>query len=551
MGVWVRALLALALLLALLGGHAEAKLQAKPIFLTYSSFSPHPKSWQYWWQDDLKTGKVRETGRSIIESCFPYNQIIPRKGKLKLSAVQHNNPTALIDLSLRLYRPDLKFITGIQINPACKKKNLLDAGLSYGPVGCKNDIFRLAMSPKNCTDLGGTVTAIDTRRPSGNLLYPNLDCTWVEDVPYDMTKVVGGRAIVPASGSVMYEVLANYHQWRDDWPFGFIDPPAAKERTLQILGFMPVSLEDEPGKACKAPYCGWSLEQQTTLEMKSWSDDTQFTVVAMSPILLIPIGGNWRLKLKASRIREPPNSRTPGYEVSRYLITFDDDLLKARRQLGSSRAALCIIMATLSTYIEVVPPCPKKPKVPFATFVDTESQGYFTATELAKGKKVDDASSLQHSWPWGIPRTSFVLESFDLSFLSPKAQLTFGSLFMLVSSAFDETAKSSQKFTVEVYDGAKKHSTGAPCMPPVCPGAIKLGSGSFKGTRFKTKADRMQYLELKLSPDKIAKYAGSKERLQLALMIPALNKDRIDGLRFRAGDSGSPPFLVLKASCKA
>ena len=43
MGVWVRALLALALLLALLGGHAEAKLQAKPIFLTYSSFSPHPK----------------------------------------------------------------------------------------------------------------------------------------------------------------------------------------------------------------------------------------------------------------------------------------------------------------------------------------------------------------------------------------------------------------------------------------------------------------------------------------------------------------------------
>lgn len=64
----------------------------------------------------------------------------------------------------------------------------------------------------------------------------------------------------------------------------------------------------------------------------------------MSPILLIPIGGNWRLKLKASRIREPPNSRTPGYEVSRYLITFDDDLLKARRQLGSSRAALCIIM---------------------------------------------------------------------------------------------------------------------------------------------------------------------------------------------------------------
>lgn len=39
--------------------------------------------------------------------------------------VQHNNPTALIDLSLRLYRPDLKFITGIQINPACKKKNLL------------------------------------------------------------------------------------------------------------------------------------------------------------------------------------------------------------------------------------------------------------------------------------------------------------------------------------------------------------------------------------------------------------------------------------------
>lgn len=76
------------------------------------------------------------------------------------------------------------------------------------------------------------------------------------------------------------QVLANYHQWRDDWPFGFIDPPAAKERTLQILGFMPVSLEDEPGKACKAPYCGWSLEQQTTLEMKSWSDDTQFTVVS-------------------------------------------------------------------------------------------------------------------------------------------------------------------------------------------------------------------------------------------------------------------------------
>ena len=92
------------------------------------------------------------------------------------------------------------------------------------------------------------------------------------------------------------------------------------------------------------------------------------------------------------------------------------------------------------------------------------------------------------------------------------------------------------------------------CLPTGLPAnrcAVQLGSGSFKGTRFKTKADRMQYLELKLSPDKIAKYAGSKERLQLALMIPALNKDRIDGLRFRAGDSGSPPFLVLKASCKA
>ncbi len=66
------------------------------------------------------------------------------------------------------------------------------------------------------------------------------------------------------------------------------------------------------------------------------------------------------------------------------------------------------------------------------------------------------------------------MESFDLSFLSPKATIVSGTLFMFVSTVYDVTMNSSQLFTVEVYDGAKKHFTGAPCALPVCTGAIKV-----------------------------------------------------------------------------
>ncbi|EFN52224.1 expressed protein [Chlorella variabilis] len=605
---------ALMALLALLGPlpMALAALPAYPSFLVPKTFTRHPKcggtftsgrplwvSYEWWWDNDLSSSRVQPLGHSAQRGCMPYNQQLPRKGTFKLDSLKYQNPGILRDLQLRLWRPGFKFVKKSETDvikplPECNDASLMDGvSIPYGPVGCKYRVWRSALTPLLCTQTGGKVAKVFSLSTNDDAAS-RINCGWSDSIPYDTTKGV------PGSGNVMFEIMTNSYFYPDSVVQRGTNPERIERRTMQILGTLPFALPDISGYPCVAPFCGWNDPTSHRLEMKGWTDDTQFTVVNVWPIFLIPVGGVYRMQIKASRITEPPkaDAEYPGYPVARHIITFDDDfdvdkpgkvwrnktgflydepvMINMNKDVGPGWHKMTVqgkatdtVLASLSTYIEVAPSCPKTTSVPFFTHVTEDGLGKLSLT-VANGYKApnfggDDVHKLDHSVP--SASLNWIDLSFDLSFLSAATTFASVDLHLWLSSLSPTTLTYTKPIPLEVYDGSRKlkdfctpdcppRSTGTcfqcppgtispdiPCAKPGCDGTL-VGSSTLVAK------NALSFLKIRLSATYVKKFVGpTKGLMRLAVVMPRFRLGANDQITIRGSQGPSAPMLVMSASC--
>jgi hypothetical protein len=242
--------------------------------VTHPPPPPAACSYEWWWEDEDFERVTQPLGHAVQRGCVPYNQIIPRVGSYVMETMDHQSPAVFRDLQIRMWRPGFKQISGIQPLPACNRPTLMDPGLYYGPVGCKYDQYRSSLTPRLCSMGQGTVAktySLVSTDPSAT----RIDCRWRDAVPYD-------AAAVPASGNVMFELMTNHFFYPDTYVqpwFGKQRLARLDNRVMQVLGSVPMAMPDRTGAPCVKPYCNWHDFNAHTLEVKTWTDDTQFSVV--------------------------------------------------------------------------------------------------------------------------------------------------------------------------------------------------------------------------------------------------------------------------------
>ncbi|KAI3428137.1 hypothetical protein D9Q98_006520 [Chlorella vulgaris] len=536
----------------------SAPLQPKPVFLTYRSFKPHPKGCntanplhmrvEYSWKDT-----VADHGTTIQQGCFPYNQIIPTKGFWRYSTTQSKSPDALEVFQIRLRRPDsreiclaakpdtcLKPVTnqvyrGVPMT--CDVRTYMDVGQYYGPPGCIYNQFRLGDTTQNCKIASypaaynvvkhhpGTVSTI----PGSS----KIACTWDDAMPYDLSAV-------PGTGSMQFEMMTNIHFFKNDLATAK-QPKSPKRFFAQLLPSIPV-MTNQPTKPCDVSaaaadrkYCDYSSPDAHTLNVKGWNERTQFTQVEFTPYFLIPVGGVYRTFMSVSRMVEPAPAayKFKGYPVSKTVVTLD-------KAIG------------LTTQIEVVHGCPPSVLVPFFTHVTQDFAGTYTEKPSVTYTQTAGSANYKLAAFQPTQKSNWILLQFDLSFLSSFTKVSSAELHIFVSSVNVET-KQLTKAVIDVYDGSKTQKRNGktfPCVPPFCTTARKLGTGTFNGAVMgKIKG---KYMKLSVDPTYLRNFVGKTTRMPLALVMPqqpGRTKVTVDGVIFRAKNTGSAPMLVMKASC--
>lgn len=605
----------LALLLGLSGlalQPALCKLPPRPVYAKFNPFSRHPKgcntqnplwvSYEWGW-DDYDPTRIQAQGKQMQQGCYPYNSIIPRKGTFNLTAVQHLTTNPLRHVMLRLWRPDLKEIPGIQVKPDCNITALIDRGQYYGPVGClpilPGPLGRIPFPPENCTAFGGSVTAT---YPPSDQHASNIDCSFPVSIPYDVD-----ASNVKTSGAILLEAHLNFGVLRDP---GFDKPRI----DVQTFGDLPVLLEetaqypcprDDTGteKSASRGYCGWSLHNQWQVSARMWTNRAMYTQAFIGPIYLLPINGPMRLWVRS---REwPPvkfinaNSLV-GANVTETVITFDDDSLTdnvgkvvvnltgmadaflynspmlvdlaannitegwrkmslvAKAPAPFEPPKIGVQTASTSVMIEVAPKCPPTMSKPFMTMPLADSQGQagfstktgWTFVSEAPTPAINIESKVFPLWT-SSARAFYYKLSFDLSWLDRKTTLRSASLFVWVSSTMGGTLPQyTTGLPAEVYDGSltARGDARIPCLPITGP---TYGPGCTTGVRFGATSiptsTKAQFVELKLTPTLLQKYVGKK--LNLAVMLQQTVKGGQVAINLRGAGTGSSPFLVMTGTC--
>lgn len=585
----------------------SAPLQPKPVFLTYRSFKPHPKGCntanplhmrvEYSWKDT-----VADHGTTIQQGCFPYNQIIPTKGFWRYSTTQSKSPDALEVFQIRLRRPDsreiclaakpdtcLKPVTnqvyrGVPMT--CDVRTYMDVGQYYGPPGCIYNQFRLGDTTQNCKIASypaaynvvkhhpGTVSTI----PGSS----KIACTWDDAMPYDLSAV-------PGTGSMQFEMMTNIHFFKNDLATAK-QPKSPKRFFAQLLPSIPV-MTNQPTKPCDVSaaaadrkYCDYSSPDAHTLNVKGWNERTQFTQVEFTPYFLIPVGGVYRTFMSVSRMVEPAPAayKFKGYPVSKTVVTLDKGTAKAKtlltkagflyqqmvvmnlKTVASGWHSLTVDGSAydtvekgtqsvgLTTQIEVVHGCPPSVLVPFFTHVTQDFAGTYTEKPSVTYTQTAGSANYKLAAFQPTQKSNWILLQFDLSFLSSFTKVSSAELHIFVSSVNVET-KQLTKAVIDVYDGSKTQKRNGktfPCVPPFCTTARKLGTGTFNGAVMgKIKG---KYMKLSVDPTYLRNFVGKTTRMPLALVMPqqpGRTKVTVDGVIFRAKNTGSAPMLVMKASC--
>jgi hypothetical protein len=77
---------------------------------------------------------------------------------------------------------------------------------------CHKPVRWLSGHCRRCNATGGKVTYVDTSRPSGDKFNPNIDCTWNNNIAYDMSQ----PALLPVSGNfwMVVSTLVGCPGWR-------------------------------------------------------------------------------------------------------------------------------------------------------------------------------------------------------------------------------------------------------------------------------------------------------------------------------------------------
>lgn len=549
-------------------------LLPRPIYLQPSSFSKaHPKqcspgtvfvSTEQWWTDELFTGSVAPLGHLHLETCWPMNQVLARRQKATIDTLQHHNPSATVEVTVRLMRPDLSpidFVPPAQCGgSSAAPRDLLD---------CRRNILRSSLTPLVCNRTGGAV-AMQYVLPAGSAEATSIDCRWRDQFILNTSQVA-------ASGSVLYVVGARALAYSDPVPSGVVGLPAP--RLTSVEAFLPGVLPDNASARCSGAWCGWNSGRSLTA--LAWTNGLQYTMCALYPVLQLPVGGIWRLAYTAS----PPN--LVGTAVSRTIITLNANFhagiagtvvrnatgnlwqqqlplnLTAQAKAGWNKITLQgkavdpatsgVQTCSLSIYFELVPPCPPT-AAPFMTHIWQDSINTLT-TSSGLLQQTTGVTSMTLSAATAADQP-FLLLSFDLSFLAARGVTIINATVFLRLTATGGAAMTQDVVSLSVFDGAVSWGStcgtacppllpaATPCVAPGCPSAVKVGSGRLLPAR-----DTNGYVELRLDAKYAGRYAGKSRLLQLAVAMARLPGGAAGSATFSSSTSTSAPFMLLSTRC--
>ncbi|KAL4448537.1 hypothetical protein ABPG75_005756 [Micractinium tetrahymenae] len=542
-------------------------------------FAPHPKgctagtvhiSVEEWLLAESGTTTSPATGKVSTSLCAPHGQLLPRQQvPLALAQTQGSVPAGQKGV-FQSWGVTIARDAGTGFHyPAAP-------GCSAGELACKKLNTGTARSSSQCAASGGTSAG------AGGT------CQWTDRTSLNIAGIQeNGKAQVgistqvntkPASGgdSRAVRLIAGFHA-------GVADTAASRCTTTDWK-------TDDGG-------CNMDHPAQHEVTANTYTNDIQYTNVRVTPIYHLAVGGLWRMSVWAARLKENPPYPADGVPVNKHLVTIDPDFSRdnpgkaVMKGLGWAAGKLVTVdlpklgitpgwhqlvvqgkatdprskltqTAQVGVYFEVVPPCPKSAS-PFMTHVLEDSAWQIMDPRLGTVELQANAFGTYDVWTLWIKRLndhpSFLMLSFDLSYLDPSAVITSASLVMS-ASYIEESARFGERLPFVAYDASKtwRSVCGAgcpimlpdwtPCIAPVCPGAVVAGRGAMSGIQ-----DWNRFVRIDLRKEWVTRHVAQKKVLKIAITMPWTGSDQYGGVFFRSqnftGGGYAPPFLRLTADC--
>ncbi|KAL4448538.1 hypothetical protein ABPG75_005757 [Micractinium tetrahymenae] len=548
-------------------------------------FTPHPKGCQpgtvhiaveEWLLDESGSATKPPAGKVSTSLCAPHGQLLPRRQvPLALTQGQGGVPAGQNSVfqwwSVTMAR-DAANGFSMQSPPGC----------SAGELACKK------------LNRGSVRTAAACSNSGGKSAGASSTCQWTDRTSLNIAGVRdSGRAQVGVSTQVNTKPI-----------YG------GDSRAVRLVAGFHAGVADSSGGRCTTTDwktddggCNMDHPAQHEVTANTWTNDIQYTNVRVTPIYHLAVGGLWRLSVWAARLKENPPVPQDAAPVSKHLVTIDPDFNRNNRGLvvteGFGWAAGKLVTldlpklgvtpgwhqlvvqgkatdsnskltqtAQVGVHFEVVPPCPKSAS-PFMTHVLEDSAWQIMDPRLGTLELQSNAFGGSYDvWVLWVKRLnnrpSFIMVSFDLSYLDPSAIITSASLNLHVSF-IEEAAQYGSAIPLVAYDASKTWRSTcqpncpillpdwAPCIAPVCPGAVQVGTGRLNGQQ-----DWNRFVSINLRKEWVTRHVAEKKVLKIALTMPWTGDggpfgDGYGGLYFRSqnftGGGVAPPFLRLTAEC--